>query len=200
MLKAICLILGLLLPAQVFAADAHQLFETGVQALGAGNAGQALTAFEAAYKAQPAPSLLFWIGEAHRGLGHKERAAKYYRQYLDQLPDGPKSAEAKARLAELKKGRPENRQLSLEEIDLTGPAGPAPDAGTSPGPGKAAKRKKKSSKKSSRSTAEQPAVPPLVMPLPGPPPAPEKSAAALPALPAAPPPPLPVAPPVAPVV
>src|SRR5260370_2227471 len=105
MLKAICLILALMLAVQSFAADPHELYERGTRALAAGNARQALRDFTAAYKAQPASSLLFWIAEAHRELGHDERATRYYQQYLAQLPDGPKKAEAKARLAKLKQGR-----------------------------------------------------------------------------------------------
>ena len=193
MLKAIFFIVALQLPARVFAADAHQLFDAGQKALVVGQADQALKAFEASYKAQPAPSLFFWIAEAHRALGHKASAVRYYRQYLRRLPDGPKRADARARLAELKKGRAErdgNRgTLSLDEIDLARPAEAAPKAGTS----RAGKARKPSAPKAEQSVVlplpgEQATQQPLAIPLPveQPVPAPPKPVEPAPAAPAPP--------------
>ena len=176
MLKAIFFIVALQLPAQAFAADSHQLFESGQKALVAGNADQALKAFEASYKAQPAPSLFFWIAEAHRALGHNASAVRYYRQYLRKLPDGPKRADARARLSELKKGRAErdgnHGALSLDEIDLARHEGaPAAPPLELPLPG------------------EQATQPPLVLPLPVEQPVPAPPKPVEPALPAPPAPP-----------
>jgi tetratricopeptide (TPR) repeat protein len=119
----------MLLPAQLPAADARELFQRGSSALAAGKPGEAIRAFDEAYKEQPSPSLLFWLGEAHRAAGHNKRAAAYYRRYLRQEPDGPKAAEAKAALAELKPKPGERktkgpRKLSLADIDLKQAAPP----------------------------------------------------------------------------
>jgi hypothetical protein len=206
MAKALCtLTLALLLSARVFAADAHALYERGVKALAEGKARQALTSFEAAYKAQPVPTLFFWIGEAHRALGHKERAASNYQRYLDELPYGSKKEEAQARLAELKKGQPKSKEtpgrLALEDLNLNGPSESLPEAGTAPGRGKSNRRAKKLSKAKAEQpapvkivavpqappAAPPPAAPLVAPPLPGQLPALDKSAAALPAPPAAPP-------------
>src|SRR5258708_3838560 len=119
---------ALLLPTPLFAADARELFQRGSKALVLGKGRQALAAFEAAYKADPTPSLYFWIGEAHRELGHKAKAAKYYRLYLAKLPNGPNKAEAQARLAELKappERKQSRRKLNLAEVDL-GRTAPSP--------------------------------------------------------------------------
>src|SRR5260370_37159913 len=116
------LIVALLLPAPLFAADARELFDTGAKALSVGKADEALAAFEAAYKAQPSPTLLFWLGEAHLALGHKARAARYYRQYLEKLPAGIKAADAQMRLSVLKQDTPERKQksrtMAWEDVDL----------------------------------------------------------------------------------
>src|SRR5260370_6700439 len=112
---------ALLLPAPLLADDARELFQRGSKALSAGNAAEALAAFEAAYKAEPAPSLYFWIGEAHFALGHKARAARNYKLYLAKLPNGPNKAKAQARLEELKAPsvrKKSRRKVNLAEIDL----------------------------------------------------------------------------------
>ena len=116
------LILALLLPAPLFAADARALYEKGSQALAAGKADEAVSAFEASYASYPSPTTLFWLAEAERALGHNRKAVKYYRDYLKKAPGGPKVADASARLAELRKappvGKRRRREMSLAELDL----------------------------------------------------------------------------------
>jgi hypothetical protein len=164
---------ALLLPAPLFAADARVLFDTGAKALSDGKADEALTAFEAAYKAQPSPSLLFWLGEAHLALGDKERAARFYQRYLDKLPAGIKASDAHMRLAVLKQEQPgrkqRSRSLALGEVDLS-----KTDAAE---PAKKHSRKKGKKRRSARSESASPAAA-----LPPPLPAPAKSAAAAPPL------------------
>ncbi len=105
------------------AADVRALFRAGSDALAAGKADEAVTDFEAAYAAQPAPSLLYWLGEANRAAGHPAKAARYYRRYLKTAPRGEKRADAKAHLAELKKDsatgkRRKSRRMRADEIEL----------------------------------------------------------------------------------
>lgn len=109
----------------LLAADARALFQAGSTALAAGKADEAVTNFEAAYAAQPSPALLYWLGEAHRTAGHPAKAAGYYRRYLKTAPRGAKRADAKARLAELKKAaapgkRKKTRRMRAAEMDLAG--------------------------------------------------------------------------------
>src|SRR3954452_1921950 len=100
MARIALLVAGLLaVSPHASAADARALFQAGTKALEAGNGSEALSNFEAAYQAQPAPSLLFWIAEAFLATGNKTEAASFYRKYLEQLPAGPKVPDAKARLA-----------------------------------------------------------------------------------------------------
>ena len=160
-MKAFSLLLALGLPSPLLAATAHELFQTGAQALAAGKAAEALSAFEAAYAAQPSPSLLFWLGEAERASGHSVKAARYYRRYIKAEPNGTKKADALARLAERKAQTPMHRGLSLEELDLQGPAE------SSSKPEVSATRSRKSRKRGSGTKAEKTAPeggPPLTLP------------------------------------
>jgi len=193
------LMVALLLPAPLFAADSRELFDTGAKALSVGKADEALKAFEAAYKAQPSPSLLFWMGEAHFAMGHKARAASYYRRYLAKLPAGIKAADAHMRLAVLKQEQPgqtkKNRRLAMKEFELS-----RKEAAESAKKYKRNRNKRGSTRSESASPAPAPvlplppaesapaksaAAPPLALPLPAAEPAPAKSAAV-------PPPPLPL--------
>jgi hypothetical protein len=163
------------------AADPRELFDAGAKALSTGRADEALAAFEASYKAKPSPSLLFWIGEAHLALGHKERAAKFYRQYLEKLPAGIKAGDAQMRLTLLKHELPESKQksrsMALEELDLS--------KRKAEKPAKKHSRRKGKKRGSARSESAPPAAAPA-LPLPGAQPVPAQSAATPP--PASPPP------------
>ena len=185
----------LLVPAQVRAADARELFQSGSKALQAGKADEALKDFEEAYAAQPAPSLLFYIGEAHRALGHRAKAEQSYRKYIEAQPGGPKIAEAKKRFAELR------AQAASEEAN-------APQTKAAPESAKKKRRRKKESGKPSLEAvdldggtpapvlpAAEPAKPIAAAPAPAPAPAPAEPTppAAVAAAPVTVPPPMVVA-------
>lgn len=108
--------------AAAAAPDARALFQDGEKALHAGDELRAIADFEAAYAAQPAPSLLYWLGEAHFQAGHSARAEDLFRKYLKAMPAGPKAAEAKARLEELQpapKAAPAKKtKMMLGEIEV----------------------------------------------------------------------------------
>jgi hypothetical protein len=110
----------------LLAADARALFGSGASALQAGRADEAVKDFEAAYAEQPSPSLLYWLGEAHRAAGHSAKATSYYQLYLKNAPKGDKVASAQAALATLSKARPQKktRHLKAPEVRL---AQAAPD-------------------------------------------------------------------------
>jgi hypothetical protein len=171
-------IFALLLPAPLLAADQRELFDAGAKALSTGRADEALAAFEASYKAEPSPSLLFWIGEAHLALGHKQRAARYYRQYLEKLPAGIKAGDAQMRLTLLKHELPEpkqkSRSMALEEVDLS--------KRKAEEPAKKHSRRKGKKRGSARSESAPPAAAPA-LPLPGAQPAPAQNAATPPPAP-----------------
>ena len=94
---------------------ARESFQIGAKALTDGKPDEAVRAFEAAYAAKNAPSLFFFLGEAHRVAGHNDKAVEYYTKYISALPSGPKHAEAEAHLADLKKP---TRKMTLAVGDL----------------------------------------------------------------------------------
>ena len=110
------------LPARAIdsAAQAREQFQKGQHALDAGRSQEAIDAFEAAYAAGGAPSLLFFLGEAYRQAGDRSKAISEYQLYLEKLPDGPKSSVAEARIAELKKApaaeKSNKRKVALEDL------------------------------------------------------------------------------------
>lgn len=160
MLRLNLFVLAILVSFSLAAADSREFFQRGTTALSAGKAEEAVTAFDAAYAAQPAPSLLFWLGEAHRAAGRDAKAAGYYRQYIAKLPSGPRVADARARLVELAstspaRGKP--KRMELEELDLKLPTTVPPPVlalPTSPAPlalpGAEDRRSTRSSRKAKR--------------------------------------------------
>jgi len=129
------LVVAALASPQVSAADARALFQAGNKALSAGNADEAVKNFEAAYAAQPAPSLLFWLGEGYRAKGDSAKAKTFYEEYLKKMPNGPKVADARARLADLqaqpvktaeKKSKPSRKSKKKKGGDALALTLPAP--------------------------------------------------------------------------
>ncbi|MGZ6142879.1 MAG: tetratricopeptide repeat protein [Myxococcales bacterium] len=82
--------------------DARELFQRGSAELEKGDAAAAQADFDSAYASQPTPSLLYWRAEARYRSGQREPARKLFEEYLARMPQGPKVAEARARLEELK--------------------------------------------------------------------------------------------------
>ena len=114
--------------AQTSVAQARELFLQGQKALEAGQAKEALAAFEAAYKSGNAPSLLFYLAEANRAAGNSGKAVELYQEYLAKMPNGPKKADAETHIAELKKApkkeKEAKRKVEVDAFDLgvTAPA------------------------------------------------------------------------------
>jgi hypothetical protein len=132
---SLCLALAFSAPARAAdpAAQARELFQKGVQALAGGRSQDAVDAFEGAYKSSHSPSMLFYLGEAHRQAGNGSKALEEYQAYVEKLPAGPKRAEADARIGELKKSAaatpapapaaaPAKRKMALDDMDLGAPA------------------------------------------------------------------------------
>jgi tetratricopeptide (TPR) repeat protein len=100
--------------APAFAQDASDLerakasFKAGANAYAAGDYLAAIQALDAAYELTPLPAIAFSIAQAERKQylsknerEHLERAVALFRRYLEQAPDGPRRADARAALREL---------------------------------------------------------------------------------------------------
>jgi tetratricopeptide (TPR) repeat protein len=135
-------------PATEKTAEAY--VHDGVSAFNLGRFADASALFEKAYKLDPAPILLFNIGQSERRLGNNERALFFYRRFLAEAPaDAPERKEVEERVAELERWVSEQAALKdrpppgvQREIAPPSPTGtggraplPAPPHPSSPAPG-----------------------------------------------------------------
>jgi tetratricopeptide (TPR) repeat protein len=88
---------------------------------------EALAAFKEAYRNYADPSFLFNIGLCHAQLGEKEQALRFYRTYLEKVPDSPKRDDVRRAIVSL------DRALA-EERAKGGPAKQAPPPEAQPEP------------------------------------------------------------------
>jgi tetratricopeptide (TPR) repeat protein len=100
--------------------DAQLHFQAGSAAYEAGDFTTAIQEWKAAQLLRPAPLLDFNIGLAYERLGRQNAACKYYRRYLEQVPQAPERAEIEAR-------------LHCGEAQAATPPGGAPPAAIPPG-------------------------------------------------------------------
>jgi tetratricopeptide (TPR) repeat protein len=82
-------------------AQAKQHFEAGKNAYNAGDYVTAIREFKAAEALRPSPILAYNIGLANEKLGKKRVALKYYKRYLEEMPNAPNRAEVDGRIAQL---------------------------------------------------------------------------------------------------
>jgi tetratricopeptide (TPR) repeat protein len=116
--------------AQSMKKGAKVYFERGATEYNLGHFTEAITQFEKAYEIDPAPILLFNIGQCHRQTGNKERALFFYRRYLEQNPKAENRNDVENRMAELERSIKEEKDL--QQRPPTNLA--APPAKTEPGP------------------------------------------------------------------
>ena len=108
---------------------AKVFFEKGATEYNLGHFTEAITQFEKAYEIDPAPILLFNIGQCHRQTGNKERALFFYRRYLEQNPKAENRNDVENRMAELERSLKEEK-----DIQQRPPTNLAAPAKTEPGP------------------------------------------------------------------
>jgi tetratricopeptide (TPR) repeat protein len=83
--------------------QAKQHFEAGRNAYNAGDFVTAIREFKAAEALRPSPLLAYNIGLANEKLNKKRVAVKYFKRYLEQMPNAPNKAEVEGRIANLEK-------------------------------------------------------------------------------------------------
>ncbi len=95
---------------------AHALIREATLDYKAGDFDGALSVFTSAYKLEPAPELLFDLGQCHRALQHWERAAFFYRGYLDERCRDSSCPEVQALLADVTaRARPTKEEARVEQ-------------------------------------------------------------------------------------
>jgi hypothetical protein len=105
---------------------AAELFQRAEAKYGEGHLEEALALMEQSYELSQAHDLLFNLGELESELKHCRRAVERYRQYMRQVPNGRRRADAAQAVARLE-----------QECKASPPAGgfSAPRAGASAPPG-----------------------------------------------------------------
>jgi tetratricopeptide (TPR) repeat protein len=89
------------------AQTAQELSTQGSDALRAGRYADAVKAFDAAYRAQPAPTLLYNLGLAYKGMGFPgkaQQALEAFVSYADEKTEAANIAAARAEIEKLKNG------------------------------------------------------------------------------------------------
>ncbi|MGK0359368.1 MAG: tetratricopeptide (TPR) repeat protein [Bradymonadia bacterium] len=80
------------------AAQAAQVYASGVAAFKAANYASALTQFERAYKLDPAPVLLYNIARCHEEMGNAKQATEGFGLYLARQPKSTDRADVERRI------------------------------------------------------------------------------------------------------
>jgi hypothetical protein len=112
-------------------------YEKGASEYNLGHFAESISEFEKAYEQDPAPILLFNIAQAHRQSGNNERAAFFYRRYLEQEPNAANRAEVEKRIKDLEgviqqqndvKRRPPTEVTDQDQRAAAQPPGTVPAA------------------------------------------------------------------------
>jgi len=104
--RIVVLLIGLLLWLSAGAARAESKaakarYDRGVTLYNLGHFAESIVEFEQAYQIEAAPILLYNIAQAHRQLGNNERAAFFYRRYIEGAPTAANRADVEKRMREL---------------------------------------------------------------------------------------------------
>ena len=98
-------------------------YEKGASEYNLGHFAEAIGEFEKAYEQDPAPILLFNIAQAHRQSGNNERAAFFYRRYLEQEPNADNRPEVERRIKDLEGVIQQQKDLKLRPPTEVTPPG-----------------------------------------------------------------------------
>ncbi|HET6146119.1 MAG TPA: hypothetical protein VFH68_01195 [Polyangia bacterium] len=112
-------------------------YEKGASEYNLGHFAESISEFEKAYEQDPAPILLFNIAQAHRQSGNNERAAFFYRRYLEQEPSAANRAEVEKRIKDLESVIQQQNDVKRRpptEVTDQDQRAAAPPAGTAPAP------------------------------------------------------------------
>ncbi|MBS2029502.1 MAG: tetratricopeptide repeat protein [Deltaproteobacteria bacterium] len=97
--------------------QAKALFKAAQKAYDLGNFDEALKDYTAAYDAKPLPGFLFNIAQCHRQRGEYERAAFFYKRFLDTAPKAAAAETAQKLLAEVQAKQAELDKQKQAEAD-----------------------------------------------------------------------------------
>jgi tetratricopeptide (TPR) repeat protein len=114
--------------APATAAKARALFEQGIARFGARDFEDAIAAFEASYKLDPRPEVLFSLAQAERQSGDCPTAVALYRKFLATDPPARHADAARDGIGKCE------RALASRPLDVAAPEPAAPEQASAPGP------------------------------------------------------------------
>src|SRR5262245_19458661 len=109
-------------------AKAH--FKRGLNHQSAGEYTQAIAEYQAAYALVPLPDLLFNIAQCYRLAWQREQAVFYYKRYLELVPEGGASEDARGHIQSLEHAPQAQPKPPEPEPDKDPPPAVTPPAAT----------------------------------------------------------------------
>jgi len=82
-------------------AEARRLYQDGTKAYNLGDYADAIAAYKEAYRLVANPFFLYNIGQAHRLSGDLASAGRFYKSFLNALPEAPNRAEVEERIRQI---------------------------------------------------------------------------------------------------
>jgi tetratricopeptide (TPR) repeat protein len=100
--------------------EAREHYRKGTQAFELSLFDEAIDEYMHAYRLHDDPALLYNLGQAHRQAGHTREAIRFYRVYLNRVPQADNRAEVMDKLDQLQ------RALAVEPHPAAPPPAPPP--------------------------------------------------------------------------
>lgn len=143
-MRKLVLLMALLLarPALAETPDAEQeakrLYQDGTKAYNLGDYARAIMAYKEAYRLVANPFFLYNIGQAYRLSGEPASAVRFYKSYLNAMPEAPNRVEVEGRIREIDEtlARQERERVAPPTHAIPPPGGSEPRAKI-PSPGQA---------------------------------------------------------------
>jgi tetratricopeptide (TPR) repeat protein len=106
-------------------AAAREHYQKGTAAFDLGAYEEAINEYGAAYRLKNDPALLYNLGQAHRLAGHTQDALRFYKVYLNKLPNAVNRAEVELKIGELQKLLEAQQRTASLPPDAVKPMGSA---------------------------------------------------------------------------
>ncbi|MCC6994558.1 MAG: hypothetical protein IT370_08120 [Deltaproteobacteria bacterium] len=81
--------------------EAKRLYQDGTKAYNLGDYARAIMAYKEAYRLIANPFFLYNIGQAYRLSGEPASAVRFYKSYLNAMPEAPNRVEVEGRIREI---------------------------------------------------------------------------------------------------
>jgi tetratricopeptide (TPR) repeat protein len=123
---AVCLLLAIQPARGDEMAEAKAHYKKAMSSYALHDFATAATEYEAAFKLEPDPALLYNAAQAHRVGGNSQRALELYQSYLRLFGDQPNRAEVEQHIAALKIAIEKQRSAAAAPPTATAPMSSAP--------------------------------------------------------------------------